>query len=405
MMRITDVEVISAADYCQLQGWVESDADPDDADWFEPFSLWHRFPPWCRPFLSPINGDPFLAALLVPAMQTGERLALSAPVSPMLLEALPDLQAIYAAFDPTNKPVAVTAEARDAPLPTDGIEPRVGLFFSMGIDSTYSLLKNERNHPDDQKSVTDLISLHGFDACFGEWDSRFPAALLSNFERVAAEKGKTLLPVVTNVRRVTGPLAPWTMVHGAALFSTALALGAAFRRVLIAASATYDKAAPWGTHPVLDPRWSTEGLTIVHDGCELDTIDKTRWIVQFPMVLETLRPCGGFEAEYNCGRCLKCLRTAIDLYQIGCLEQCPTLPHQIDAARLREVLTCSGGPVHLAAFRRRLETFDAMGGLPEVRQVLAEHLAEPADSSANVEPMPRRGIARWRARLAGTFGV
>jgi hypothetical protein len=84
---------------CQIQGWVESDREADDAQWFAPFTLWHRFPRWCQPFLSSDNGDPFLAALLVPARRTGKRLAISAPLSPRPLDALPDIQSIYACFD------------------------------------------------------------------------------------------------------------------------------------------------------------------------------------------------------------------------------------------------------------------------------------------------------------------
>src|SRR3712207_5667311 len=98
-MRVSDIRVLATGDGCELQGRVTSEADPDNADWFESFTLWYRFPAWCLPFLSPHNGDPFLAALLFPAMRTGERLLIPAPVSPRLLEALPEIQAIYTAFD------------------------------------------------------------------------------------------------------------------------------------------------------------------------------------------------------------------------------------------------------------------------------------------------------------------
>src|SRR5215213_4373417 len=72
-MRVSDIQVVSAADWCQIEGRVESEADPGDPYWFEPFLLWYRFPPWCQPYLDADNGDPFLASLLVLAMQAGER--------------------------------------------------------------------------------------------------------------------------------------------------------------------------------------------------------------------------------------------------------------------------------------------------------------------------------------------
>src|SRR5215211_2706317 len=98
-MRVSDIEVVTTVETCQIQGRVESDRAKDDAQWFAPFTLWHRFPRLCEPFLSPDNGDPFLAALLMPAMRKGERLAISAPISTRLLHALPDIQSVYACFD------------------------------------------------------------------------------------------------------------------------------------------------------------------------------------------------------------------------------------------------------------------------------------------------------------------
>ncbi|MGH2614288.1 MAG: hypothetical protein ACRDJC_03535, partial [Thermomicrobiales bacterium] len=133
-MRVSEIRVISLDDSSELRGLVESDADPDETGWFAPFTLWYRFPRWCAPFLSSRNGDPFLAALLLPAMRTGDRLELAAPVSAALLDALPEIQAIYAAFDPRSTRVPVEAVARTELLPTDGSASRVGLFFSMGVD-------------------------------------------------------------------------------------------------------------------------------------------------------------------------------------------------------------------------------------------------------------------------------
>lgn len=391
-MRVSDIQIIPSGDECELRGRVESDIDPDDAQWFAPFDLWYRFPLWCEPYLSPLNGDPFLAALLLTAMRIGERLVIAAPVSARLIEALPDLQAIYACFDSHNARVAVEVTARDATSPTDGDNAGVGLFFSLGVDSFHSLLKNQRDHPDDAKSVSHLISAHGFDVAFDGWDETFPPALLANFQRVAHERGKTLIPVATNVRRVTERLAPWTLVHGGAMASIALALGGGLRRALIAASTTYDKLYPWGSHPVLDPLWSTEQLTVVHDGCEVNTIDKTGIIAGSDLVLETLRPCAGYGPGYNCGQCLKCLRTMLDLLQFGALDRCPTLPHEIDPERLRGALR-PGGPVHVADFQRRLDALRRVGGQQATCDVLEEHLAQ--GMASRWTPNEGRGGSRF----------
>ena len=108
-MRVSDIAVISCNGLRELQAWVASEADPDHPDWFTAFPLWFRFPPWCGPYLSKDNGDPFLAALLFAAMRTGEPLTIPAPISPRLLEALPIIQDIYASFDPRAGRIPVIA--------------------------------------------------------------------------------------------------------------------------------------------------------------------------------------------------------------------------------------------------------------------------------------------------------
>ena len=372
-MRVSDIAVESTADACELRAWVASDRDPDDVDWFAPFPLWYRFPGWCEPFLSAENGDPFLAALLVPAMRLKEPLLIPAPVSPQLLAALPRIQDVYAAFSPLYTRVPIEAMTRERPRASD--VGGVGLFFSLGVDSFYSLLKNQRDHPHDTNTITHLISAHGFDVPFTEWDTTFPADFLANLRRVSAETGKALIPVVSNVRREAGKLAPWTMTHGGAMVSIPLALGNLLRRVTIAASTTYDRLYPWGTHPVLDPLWATERIAFVHDGCEINSIDKTAAVAQSPLVRATLRVCPGHGPGYNCGQCLKCLRTMIDLQLAGALDDCQTLPHTVDAERLHVALQQGGGPAHIADYRRRLEGLASSPRSAALRQVLSEHLA------------------------------
>lgn len=271
----------------------------------------------------------------------------------------------------------------------------------MGVDSFYSLLKNERDHPDERTTVTHLLSVHGFDAAHGGWDERFPSDLLEGFQGVAAEKGKNLVPVVTNVRNVGARLAPWTMMHGGALASVALALGTAFSRVTIAASSTYANLVPWGTHPLLDPLWSTESLTVVHDGCEMDTIDKTWFVSESSLVMDWLRVCPGYGSEYNCGRCMKCQRTMIDLMLQDRLDRCRTLPHEIDPKTLRDALQMPTGPVHLANFRRRQQLLELRGDQPELNQVLIEHITPEHDNHMNDRQRGERladRVRRWRRR-------
>ena len=396
-MRVSAIEVMDHGPTCQVQAWVTSEERH-----FEPFPLWYRYPASCRPYLSAENGDPFLAALLTGAMLRGEDLAIDAPVSPRLLDALTELQAIISAFEPASRQIAVHAEARTHSLPAPAQLPGNGLFFSLGVDSFYSLLKNRRDHPADTRSITHLLTLHGLDFPDRPWQDAFPPQFLASAQRVADGVGAQLLPIVSNVRRAIAALGTWPPQHGGALIASALALGPLLGRIHIAASTTYDRLYPWGSHPLLDPLWSAETLTVIHDGCELNTIDKTRVIAELrpDLVLATLRPCAGYGAGYNCGACLKCLRTMLDLLQCGYLAQCQTLPHEIDIARLRVVLR-PGGPVHVADFTRRLHALEALGIAPDVQDVLREHLAGGMDAKWSVAApakSPPADVRTWGRR-------
>ena len=396
-MRVSAIEVTEEDTTCQVQAWVTSEAGQ-----FESFPLWYRYPAWCRSSLSAENGDPFLAALLIGAMLRGEDLTIDAPVSPRLLETLPELQAIIGAFEPTSRRVTVHADERTQSLPVPPHPPGNGLFFSLGVDSFYSLLKNRRDHPGDARTISHLLTLHGIDFPGQPWQEEFPQRFLANAQRVADGVGAQLLPIVTNVRRALAAFGTWPPQHGGALIASALGLGTLLGRIHIAASTTYDRLYPWGSHPLLDPLWSTETLTVIHDGCELNTIDKTRVIAELrpDLVMPTSRPCAGYGDGYNCGACMKCLRTMLDLLQFGYLEQCETLPHEIDVGRLRVVLR-PGGPVHIADFTRRLRALEEMDLAPEVQAVLREHLAGGMDRKwyvASAADPPARNARRWFRR-------
>jgi hypothetical protein len=397
-MRVSEIQLVDAGDVCQLQAHVASDRDVADGDWVPPFTLWFRFPAWCRPFLRADNGDPFLAALLVPAMMSGERLVIPAPVSPRLLRSLGDIQEIYHSFD--TRLHRIDVETTPRVLPEETIAPTAsGLFFSLGVDSFYSLLKNQRDHPDDAETVRYLIMIHGFDVSHDDWDERFSPRMLASGMRVAEETGKTLLPVTTNLRPITRRLSRWNLSHGSALASIALALDGLFGQVLIAAGTTYDQLYPWGSHPVLDPRWSTERLTVVHDGCESGRIEKVRFLASTPLVLETLKVC----PYYNCGRCIKCLPTIIDLLQAGVLDQCTTLPQAIDVVRLREVFRAYSGQLNVENYQRRLEGLSATEAPAGLREALTEFLAH--EGTPDHPPQPQRSgrISALRDRL-GRWG-
>ncbi len=349
-MRVTNIQVHPQSDRCELRADVWFDSHWVWGD--EPFRLWYSYPHEYLPFLSASNGDPFLTALLPPAMVLGEPLTIEADVSPRLLRSSRKVQEILQCWNADFRKVDVSVTPREgsflAPLSS-------GLFSSLGVDSSYSLAKSLTG---DAHELTHLINVLGFDIYLWE-QARYPA-VLRNISQVSESLGMSALPITTNLREMSDRIVDWVRVyHGAALASTCLALRGLFRTVSVAATHTYAELRPLGTHPLLDPLWSTEETEFIHDGCEADRFTKLSQLAAQPMLLKKLRVCASdFEGPvYNCGRCQKCLRTMLGLHILGLLKECDTLPHTIDPAQVRAIKPPSPWTrAQLAGLRSRLGT-------------------------------------------------
>jgi hypothetical protein len=323
-MRLLDVRLASEGDRVALMGRVEREGGAANEIFF-------RFPAEFASAGEP-SADPFLAALLVPALVAGEPLALDRPVSPRLLRRTATVQDILSTWYPARRRITVTAPA-GVVAPGDGeVRGRVvGAFFSGGLDSCYTLLKNRLGLPSPAGPITHLIFVKGFDAPLSE------AARLAESEArlraVAARHDCALVVVETNLREVLE--APWgEMYCGAALAAVGLALGSSLGTVLIPASYDYGDLIPHGTHPLLDVLWATETTEFIHDGCETTRVAKLAALLRHaPALVDQLRICwerarGGPD---NCGRCGKCVRTMVILRSLGHLGATPSFPSELPA--------------------------------------------------------------------------
>ncbi len=332
-MRVTDARLIRLKDFCQLEAQVTLESMQS-----EPFLLWYRFPLDYISAVSAQLNDAFVAALLTPAMALGERLRIEGAVSGRLMQSLPRLQAIYQEWNAGFSVISVDSSGFDHPAEHEGRARGVGLFFSLGVDSFYSLLKNNRDHPGDEKTIDELLFVRGLDIAIDDprVDHLFDKSVL-NARRVADQFRKTLLVASTNLRHFTDRFVSWGKTcHGAALASIALALGERFTEVNIASTYDREHLFPWGSHPELDPLWSNGRVLLFHDGCEATRLDKTRVVSEHPIALETLRVCyENPDSLYNCGRCRKCLRTMDELQQCGALERCRAFPQN---PRIKDVV-------------------------------------------------------------------
>jgi hypothetical protein len=271
-------------------------------------------------------GNAFLATALLPSMLAATRLEVDAPVSPRLLAALPEIMQLVHGWDPRYRPIRIHVGSERLLARDDG--RGVACFFSGGIDSFHSVLQN-------LDRLSALVFIHGFDIPLG--DGLVRQRVATGLRSAARELGKPLIEVETNARELLEQFAPWTALHGAVLASVALLLGQAFREMIIPATHPLAQLRPHGSHPWLDPLWSSEAVKIVHHGAEVDRIGRITAIAGNGVVQRWVRVCWRNTAgTYNCGACVKCLQALAGFREAGALGRLRSFPAgSLRAVRLR----------------------------------------------------------------------
>ncbi len=340
--------------------------------------VWYRTPAGplaCGP-------EPFLAAALLPASRLGAPLHAHGTGSRQLLSNLPTILDVFHSWDRGYHQIPVAAQAG---APADPAGRATACFFSGGVDSFYTLLKHQRD-------ITTLVLVHGFD--MGLDDVRLRQHVSQKIQQVAGSLGKTLIEIETNVKQFREPHVSWEDYHGAALASVALALAPHVGKIYIAASRSYADLSPWGSHPIVDGLWSTEGVAIAHDGCEATRLEKTKRIVDSALVCRTLRVCWENPAgEYNCGRCRKCLFAKARLRAIGALGRVQTFDPTLDLRAL-ERLPLDSPPVETTDL---YEYVVRAGTDPGLARALRRYLDER--HYRGIRGYARRAVGAVRSRL------
>jgi 7-cyano-7-deazaguanine synthase in queuosine biosynthesis len=263
------------------------------------------------------NSDPFLAAALFPAMKIGQPLQITGTVSQKLLAATQTMQDTYHKWFPEFQKIPVRAEAG---LPDwERQSADVGAFFSGGVDSFYTLLKNH-------DEITRLILINGI---MFENASERPK-VIGEIRSVAEALGKSLVVVEVNIRDLSDEYTYWEDQYaGVALASVGLLLAPQFRKIYFASSFPYEDWKPTAIHPLLEPLFSTESVKFEIDASDVGRPEKVAFIAQSELAMKYLHACSR-EFSYNCGKCEKCMRTMLALQAIGAIERCETFPQRID---------------------------------------------------------------------------
>lgn len=305
-----------------------------------------------------VNPNSWLLCSALAAMRYGEkRIKIDAPISPEVKDGLINsMKCLLEWHGGDNNPEGTLRDRQvisiEAPLQTEVLfpdkQPRAGALFSGGIDALAMVRDNHLNFASDHpRRIQDGILVYGVLEGENEQDPSFQN-VVNAVTNMANDAGIELIQVYTNAyahfRDLDRDFSFWRFeYHGS--FLAAIAHAFAPRLSVASIASTYDFAnlEPWGSHPLLDPLYSTTGLQVRHENAALSRLEKTKLVGEWDVALKQLRVCNEKESykegNYNCGNCEKCVRTMTAFLSLGMLEHVATFKEK-DVSKEKLVNTC-----------------------------------------------------------------
>lgn len=282
-----------------------------------------------------LSGEAILSASLLPTMIDNDSLNCEIPISPKFFFAIQNL--IQDVFHFWDKSVFHKSKI-NAKIDKDFESRACGksaCFFTGGVDSFYTLLKNKNE-------ISDIIYVHGFDIKLDNYQLRDKVSI--SLKNIANSLSLNLIEIETNLRDYLDNFLHWELSHGSALSFVAHCLPINYDRIFLAASHTYaeEETFAWGSHPFIDHFWGGGKFDLILDGSDKTRPEKVKFIASNEVALKYLRVCwlntsvdGNHDYSYNCGKCEKCIRTMLSLYFEDKLDACRAFPEKLTPKLIR----------------------------------------------------------------------
>ena len=277
------------------------------------------------------NSDCWVFLLLPIAMQLGENIKIEGEATKGAIEAFDRAQQYLLQGHPNMK--AIKLEVSNLIDESTGqVESArgVGLFFSGGLDSTFSA--------ETLDDIDTLISVWGFDIPVS--NSAHWQLTLDIIKPYAKELNKNLLVVKTNIRELSNGLVEWGGdYHGTALAGVSIALTKHLKKNYLAASRQRTEP-DWGHSAELADAYTTPNH-LIEQTEGIERIAKAHRIANIPRTTYVRVCYRNVKGEANCGTCKKCVRTRLEFdliearYRPQGLETRPTF---------KELLATKGSP-------------------------------------------------------------
>jgi hypothetical protein len=304
-MRIENISIEQRSDRARAAArviWEDTPRTPQEI-YFETFGE----------FADTLSASPhaFVVASTIAALRHGEqRITVEAGICPELKVGLNTAARLLRFWSGDARP-PIKIESQQAWRPRPLKSRRAAFCFTGGIDSLATLRVNRLHfHPNDPGYFRDGVLIFGLEV---ERLDSFQC-VMDVLARFASCAGITMIPVFTNVQDLEKNWTFWTdEFEGAVLASVGHGLSERIGTLSIGSTYDYGSLHPHGSHPLLDPSYSSSEVQIRHDGVALSRLEKTQLLADWPAALQALRVCNHPELYtpglLNCGTCEKCVRT------------------------------------------------------------------------------------------------
>jgi hypothetical protein len=269
-----------------------------------------------------MDPNAFLLGAFLPAWNAGEqRIRVDAPVCPLLVANLSIVASQVGRWFPELPPMPVIEADHEYRRPAT----RVATFLSGGVDSLTTIRSltslHAVGHPDRPTAAVVADYQYLGTIARDETDARFTRSKETARE-ICKDVGLDVIPVQSNFCQLNRSVTFWMYrYHGSFFASMGHFLSGDFRLLHLASSYPVTHLRPWGSHPLLDPYYSSQHVRISHHGVELSRLQKVRQLADWPLALNRMYVCTSRTSNgRNCGVCEKCVRTKLHLLVEGRLS-------------------------------------------------------------------------------------
>jgi hypothetical protein len=278
-----------------------------------------------------VDPNAFLVGCVLPAWHAGERrVRIDGTLCPVLCSNIRAVMATLGTWYPELGPPPVIEPSHGFKAYSP-FRARAASFLSCGIDSLATLRWNKVYLPPEHPaSIKGTILIDYLEAAnlTKEEASNQTRKRLAAASQVTADVGAYIIPVRTNIVRLDDDgyffAYKW---HSAVMSFVAYFFSKHFDRIYIASADDATTLEPWGSHPLIDPFYSSGHLQIYHHGIEMSRLEKTALVAEWPIGLQNILVCQGQNTgRTNCGTCDKCIRTMTALLALGKLGDCRSFP-------------------------------------------------------------------------------